>query len=108
MSHRTMRVIPMLALCIWACLPGSSKTASPGSSIVLNIEDVQTTSFDGWATSLAWWSNAFGNSPQAELLANAFFTTGTTYFQQELPGLGMNIVRYNIGASIRRDDPGTS
>lgn len=53
--------------------------------------------WEGWGTSLAWWANVFGDRDD---LADLFFTTrsvpinGTT-----LPGLGMNIARYNLGAS---------
>ncbi|HKX31766.1 MAG TPA: glycoside hydrolase [Blastocatellia bacterium] len=53
--------------------------------------------WEGWGCSLAWWANVFGNRDD---LANILFTTRTTMLNGEsLPGLGMNIVRYNAGAS---------
>lgn len=52
--------------------------------------------WEGWGTSLAWWAAAFGNRDD---LADIFFTTKTVNFQgQSLPGLGLNIARYNAGA----------
>lgn len=51
--------------------------------------------WEGWGCSLCWWANQFGTRDD---LADIVFTrnnvawSGTT-----LPGLGMNVVRYNIG-----------
>jgi hypothetical protein len=53
--------------------------------------------WEGWGTSLAWWANVFGDRDD---LADLFFTTKTvSYNGASLPGLGMNIARYNLGAS---------
>ncbi|MDX1963418.1 MAG: glycoside hydrolase [Pirellulales bacterium] len=53
--------------------------------------------WDGWGTSLAWWANVFGRRTD---LANILFTPQTTTLNgQQLPGLNLNIVRYNLGAS---------
>ncbi|MFG2354087.1 beta-1,6-galactanase [Streptomyces sp. NPDC048521] len=52
--------------------------------------------WEGWGTSLAWWANVFGGR---EDFADIFFTTKTTaYSGIQLPGLGLNIARYNLGA----------
>jgi galactan endo-1,6-beta-galactosidase len=52
---------------------------------------------DGWGTSLAWWAKQFGNRDD---FADALFTLKQTQVNgQILPGLGFNIVRYNVGAS---------
>ncbi|KAF7305233.1 Glyco-hydr-30-2 domain-containing protein [Mycena chlorophos] len=62
--------------------------------------------WDGWGTSLAWWANAFGGGSSATTLANLFFTTETVTFDGvSLPGLGLNIVRYNAGACSFNADP---
>ncbi|MFB7668270.1 glycoside hydrolase [Kitasatospora sp. NPDC056138] len=54
--------------------------------------------WEGWGTSLAWWAKAFGDQ---DVLADLFFTRNSVSYQgQQLPGLGMNIVRYNAGASL--------
>ncbi len=52
--------------------------------------------WEGWGVSLCWWANVFGNRDD---LANIVFTTNTTSWSgSNLPGLGMNIARYNAGA----------
>ncbi|MEU5042702.1 glycoside hydrolase [Streptomyces griseorubiginosus] len=52
--------------------------------------------WEGWGTSLAWWANVFGARDD---FADLFFTTkSTTYNGTSLPGLGLNIARYNLGA----------
>lgn len=51
--------------------------------------------WDGWGCSLSWWANVFGNRDD---LADVIFTTKqTTLNGYLLPGLGMNIARYNVG-----------
>ncbi|KAI0506516.1 glycoside hydrolase superfamily [Xylaria bambusicola] len=53
--------------------------------------------WEGWGTSLAWWAAAFGDRDD---LANAVFSLNSVSLNGvTLPGLGMNIVRYNAGAS---------
>ncbi|MEU9466451.1 glycoside hydrolase [Streptomyces avermitilis] len=52
--------------------------------------------WEGWGTSLAWWANVFGARDD---FADLFFTTkSVTYNGRTLPGLGLNIARYNLGA----------
>lgn len=52
--------------------------------------------WEGWGTSLAWWAKAFGDRDD---LADIFFTLKQVpYNGGTLPGLGLNIVRYNAGA----------
>lgn len=52
--------------------------------------------WEGWGTSLAWWANVFGARDD---FADLFFTTkSTAYNGTTLPGLGLNIARYNLGA----------
>lgn len=52
--------------------------------------------WEGWGTSLCWWGKAYGNRDD---LADIFFTRDTVQYQgQPLPGLGLNIARYNAGA----------
>jgi len=59
--------------------------------------------WEGWGTSLAWWAKAFGTQTA---LADIFFTRNTVSFNgQSLPGLGLNIIRYNAGASSTNKDP---
>ncbi|KAJ5947096.1 glycoside hydrolase superfamily [Penicillium verhagenii] len=52
----------------------------------------------GWGVSLAWWANIFGDR---EDLADVVFSLDSTYWSPgsvTLPGLGLNILRYNAGA----------
>jgi hypothetical protein len=52
--------------------------------------------WEGWGTSLAWWANVFGERDDfADLL---FTTKSVSYGGRTLPGLGLNISRYNLGA----------
>ncbi len=52
--------------------------------------------WEGWGTSLCWWGKAYGNQDN---LADIIFTTGNVVYNgSTLPGLGLNIVRYNAGA----------
>jgi galactan endo-1,6-beta-galactosidase len=62
--------------------------------------------WQGWGCSLAWWAKVFGNQQN---LANILFTTGGgTLNGQALPGLGLNIVRYNLGACSSATTGGSS
>ncbi|KAF7363786.1 Glycoside hydrolase family 30 protein [Mycena sanguinolenta] len=59
--------------------------------------------WEGWGTSLAWWAKAFGTQTT---LADIFFTRNTVNFNGfVLPGLGLNLVRYNAGACSTNKDP---
>lgn len=52
--------------------------------------------WEGWGTSLCWWGKAYGDRDD---LADIMFTmTSVSYNGSILPGLGLNIVRYNAGA----------
>ena len=64
--------------------------------------------FDGWGTSLAWWAQGAGGSAYQDLYADLFFTRNQVrVLDRELPGLGMNIVRYNVGGGGQKDLPAT-
>lgn len=53
--------------------------------------------WEGWGVSLAWWAAKFG--ARADLASLFFSTAWTPYNGVSVPGLGLNIVRYNAGAS---------
>ncbi|MFI9584298.1 glycoside hydrolase [Streptomyces sp. NPDC052236] len=62
--------------------------------------------WEGWGTSLAWWANVFGARDD---FADIFFTTkSVAYNGRTLPGLGMNIVRYNLGGCSKNTVNGQS
>jgi galactan endo-1,6-beta-galactosidase len=52
--------------------------------------------WEGWGTSLCWMGKMFGDRDD---LADTFFTVNqVSMLGQMIPGLGINIVRYNAGA----------
>src|SRR4051812_45969320 len=52
--------------------------------------------WEGWGTSLCWWGKAYGDRDD---VADLCFTRNSVpYNGTSLPGLGLNIVRYNAGA----------
>ncbi len=66
-------------------------------NIIISMANASKTNggvFEGWGTSLCWWANRVGFSRKlTEDSARLFFST---------EGLGLNIMRYNIGGG---DDP---
>ena len=50
--------------------------------------------WEGWGSSLAWWARAIGGTASADYYADLIYTTKST---DSYPGLGLNIVRYNVG-----------
>jgi O-glycosyl hydrolase len=56
--------------------------------------------FQGWGTSLAWWANINYPSNVREWLNTMLYDSQT--------GLGINIVRYNIGGGTNPDNPQTT
>ncbi|MFI9546429.1 glycoside hydrolase [Streptomyces sp. NPDC052016] len=70
-------------------------TAHADATIAVNPSTSYGT-WEGWGTSLAWWANVFGSRND---FADLFFTTNSvTYNGTALPGLGLTIARYNLGA----------
>jgi glycosyl hydrolase family 30 len=52
--------------------------------------------WEGWGVSLAWWANVFGDRDD---LADLLFTDRVVpLLGHDLPGLGLTIARYNLGA----------
>ena len=63
--------------------------------------------WQGWGCSMGWWGHAVGGKRYQDLYADLFFSRKTVpYLDQQLPGLGFNIVRYNIGGGGRGDKIG--
>ncbi|KOV94309.1 glycoside hydrolase [Streptomyces sp. NRRL B-3648] len=80
-------------------------TARADATIAVNPSATYGT-WEGWGTSLAWWANVFGTRDD---FADIFFTTrNTAYNGTTLPGLGLNIARYNLGACSRNSVGGES
>ena len=67
-----------------------------GADVVRVDPTVRLQTVEGWGTSLAWWANVIGGWSEAtrNAIADLVFNP--------LGGLGLNVVRYNIGGG---DDP---
>ncbi|MEU9919017.1 glycoside hydrolase [Streptomyces sp. NPDC051001] len=74
-------------------------TARADSTIAVD-PSIDYGTWEGWGTSLAWWANVWGGRVDyADVFADLFFTDKwTTLNGKSLPGLNLNIARYNLGA----------
>lgn len=50
--------------------------------------------WEGWGSSLAWWARAIGGTNNADYYADLIYSSRVV---DGCPGLGLNIVRYNLG-----------
>lgn len=94
-------VVPLLITALMA-----SNMGTMGNVMANEVDEIVTISpmnastfndgkFEGWGTSFCWWANRLGYSDSlASQAANAFY--------DKEQGLGLNIVRYNVGGG---DDP---
>lgn len=87
----------LAGLAAGALAPVASTTTADAAPATSVDPHLNWGAWQGWGTSLSWWANIFG---ERDDLADMFFTTRTVRYQgQSLPGLGLNIVRYNAGAT---------
>ncbi|MBR1684818.1 MAG: hypothetical protein IJ708_06730 [Clostridia bacterium] len=93
-----MSIKRLCALALAGTMLACVATAESISTVTVDpsrLSEVGDGLFEGWGTSLCWWANRIGYSDKlAELAAEAFCNPET--------GLGLNILRYNIGGG---DDP---
>ncbi|MFE8978753.1 glycoside hydrolase [Streptomyces cyaneofuscatus] len=85
-----------------AFLSGTFATGTARADSTITVDPTKSYgSWDGWGTSLAWWAKVFGgDTTYSDLFADLFFTDkSVTYKGKSLPGLHLNIARYNLGAS---------
>lgn len=62
---------------------------------IIKIEPTQDLGvWQGWGSSLAWWAKAIGGTANADYYADLIYTRKNI---AGYPGLGLNIVRYNVG-----------
>lgn len=75
---------------LWVFCAAFAATAQAQYSTNVNFQTTYQT-FEGWGTSLAWWANVVGGYPDANRndYINKVFDPAS--------GLGLNVVRYNIG-----------
>ncbi len=96
---RASLLAAMLAASSIGMVLNAPPTHAAGYTVTVNPATTWGT-WQGWGCSLAWWAQVFGNQQD---LANLVFSTSATTVNlngqnQTLPGLGLNIVRYNLGA----------
>jgi galactan endo-1,6-beta-galactosidase len=65
--------------------PATTAAVSPGRDLG---------AWEGWGSSLAWWARAIGGTNNADYYADLIYTTNSV---DSYPGLGLNVVRYNVG-----------
>ncbi|KAJ3294196.1 hypothetical protein HDU79_011363 [Rhizoclosmatium sp. JEL0117] len=94
-------------------------------TISLDLNTTKVASWDGFGTGLAWWGQMVGNSSFEALHTSLYYSTTPTIsvnvvptpaaaglaapasYTSSVPGLGFNIVRYNIGGTgAKTDAPG--
>lgn len=69
----------------------------PGYTVMVD-KSANRGTWEGWGASLAWWGKAIGTSTFQDTYADLLFTDkDVRFFDRVLPGLGLNIVRYNVG-----------
>ncbi|KAJ3064045.1 hypothetical protein HDU99_004604 [Rhizoclosmatium hyalinum] len=96
-----------------ASLASAARTQSASSHLV-PAYGVVIPSWQGFGTSLGPWACVAGGSSMETKYADLFFTTKTVTLKIggvdiPLPGLGLNIVRYNVGGTGRQGDfPGVT
>ena len=97
MSRLKKTITLMLAGCLLASCAGAA--GSEADQVIAvdpgNASAVNGGVFEGWGTSLCWWANRIGYSDVLSRLAAEAFCDPEN-------GLGLNILRYNIGGG---DDP---
>ncbi|KAI9988812.1 hypothetical protein PInf_022396 [Phytophthora infestans] len=106
-----MLTIRSLAASALACAFLSANPSLVAADYTVKADAASTVqgTWDGWGTSLCWWANVFGDRAD---IADALFTLNETVAVDgagDIPGLGFNIARYNIGGSSSNvvDDSGT-
>ncbi len=87
-----LSVLLMFPLLCSAETAGSEATVKFSAQEIIQTNNAQ---WEGWGTSLCWWANRIGyNKTLTDKAASLFFNKEN--------GLGLNIMRYNIGGG---DDP---
>lgn len=94
MNNRLTKRVPWGITC--TVLMALSASAWSSTTAVVNPR-VQFGTWRGWGCSLAWWANELGDRQDVADLLYSF--RATKVGADTLPGLGLNIVRYNVGGS---------
>lgn len=96
LHKRAMRILAPLAFALALPLALLAAETTPAEKTIRPDPSGPRRVWDGWGVSLAWWGKVYGDRDD---LADAVFTTRVVKVEgRELPGLGLNIARYNAGA----------
>merc|ERR1719443_1692589 len=106
-----MRTAPLLVCFLPAIVSGiNAWSSSPITSTNVSVASVNphgaSQKWDGWGVSLAWWTKLFGDRDD---VADAMFSLKDSvqvWGHYNVPGLGLNIARYNAGGSAWREFDG--
>lgn len=90
MKKRIQALILVIASVMIICLNPGTNVDVFGASVTVS-PSIQYQTTDGWGTSICWWGNIVGgySDTNRNAIADLLFNSST--------GLGINIVRYNIG-----------
>lgn len=89
-QHAGVRCSLLGRCLLWVFCAAFAATAQAQNTANVNFKTTYQT-FEGWGTSLAWWANVVGGYPDANRTDYMKRVFDPTY------GLGLNVVRYNIG-----------
>jgi galactan endo-1,6-beta-galactosidase len=86
----------VIALLIGAALSFRAHAQQSGpATVTVKVDPTKNLGrWDGWGSSLAWWARAIGGTANVDYYADLIYTMKST---DGYPGLGLNIVRYNVG-----------
>jgi O-Glycosyl hydrolase family 30 len=106
-------VIGLVALLAAGCNPsgihiGASPATGSAGSAWASSSTVQASAtvsphgfvFWGWGTSLAWWAEQMPGFMNQQQIMDDLFTEPGANAPAGTPGLGLNVLRYNLGASL--------
>lgn len=87
--HRITLAAALLLGCAWPARADYTVRVDPSE---------QRGTWEGFGAGLSWWAHAVGGTPYQALYTDLFFGAAPVQVMgNTLPGLGLNLVRYNIG-----------
>ncbi|PYT77520.1 MAG: beta-1,6-galactanase [Acidobacteria bacterium] len=94
-----LRSILLITTLAASCLFGANRahrrdTSGRQAKVAMVYPDHDQGKWEGWGSSLAWWGRAIGGTGNADYYADLIYTLKSV---DGYPGLGLNVVRYNVG-----------
>lgn len=89
-ARRLSSVVALVMVCAWP-------SAYADYTVTLDPSENRGT-WEGFGAGLSWWAHAVGGTPYESTYTDLFFGMAPVSFKGAMvPGLGMNLVRYNVG-----------